>query len=350
METGLIGFPLSGKTTIFNAITGSSAATAAFGSGGGKLNLAEVKVPDERLAKLAAVFKPKKVTNATVLVKDITLEIDAAGRLAASALPPLRNLDALVFVLRAFENPAVPPRAPKASPLFDFKHLMDCLIFADFEVCERRLERLQKEGKSGSREAQLLAGFSKKLSAGEIIGPHAIDKQDARLLAGFCFLTAKPLIALSSTGEKSFPTADLAVEAQKLAIPYMEIRGDLEMEIAQLPAAEQSAFLADIGASEPAVNRFLREIYKSLNLISFLTAGEDEVRAWSITNGTPAQAAAGKIHTDLEKGFIRAEVIPWQDLVEAGGFAEARKHGTLRLEGKEYVVKDGDVLTIRFNL
>jgi GTP-binding protein YchF len=349
METGLTGFPFSGKTTIFNAITGFDAAVSAFTGGKNKINIAEVKVPDDRLAALTAIFKPKKTVPATVLVKDIALGVNEQGGLEASSLAELRTLDALVIVIRAFSDPSVPHHGETCDPLADFNRLLDSFIFSDYEVCERRLERLQKEGKRGSREAVLLEAASKKLGQGELIGISSFDAQDEKLMSGFRFLSAKPLMVLANIGEKQISTAALEARAKELAIPYFQMRGDLEMEIARLPQDEQKDFLADIGVAEPAVRRFLAEIYRSLNLISFLTAGEDEVRAWSITKDTPAVRAAGKIHTDLEKGFIRAEVIPFEQLLEAGSFQEAKKRGLIRLEGKDYVVKDGDVLTIRFN-
>jgi len=350
MEVGLVGFPLAGKTTIFNAITGATAQTKSFGSQPGKFNLAEVRVPDERLNQLAAIFKPKKITPVSLLVKDITLETDPSGRIKSEALVPLRNLDAIVLVIRAFENESVSGTHSGANPLADFKQLIDSFIFNDYEICERRLQRLKKEWKLASREATILTELSSILANGRLVGCDTLESHDKKLLSGFCLLSIKPILVLANLGEKSLPVSELQGLCQKLGIPFNSLRGDIESEIAQLPVTEQEAFLKDLGVNEPAVNRFVQGIYQSLKLISFLTAGEDEVRAWSIQEGTLAVNAAGKIHSDLEKGFIRAEVVFWQDLVAAGSFAEAKRRGLLRLEGKEYPVKDGDVLTIRFNV
>ncbi|RPJ08933.1 MAG: redox-regulated ATPase YchF, partial [Spirochaetaceae bacterium] len=185
---------------------------------------------------------------------------------------------------------------------------------------------------------------------GKLIGETSLDPTDKKLLSGFCFLTEKPITIVANTGSEVADTSKLEKQVTDLGLGIFIMRGDLEMEISRLPVDEQKDFLADLGVTEPAVKRFVAHIYSRLKLLSFLTAGEDEVRAWSVRSGALAPEAAGKIHTDLEKGFIRAEVIPFEELVAAGGFAEAKKNGKLRLEGKGYEVKDGDVLTIRFNV
>ena len=182
------------------------------------------------------------------------------------------------------------------------------------------------------------------------LGTDLLSEEERRLLSGFAFLTAKPIIVVANTGEHSAELDGLSRAVEGAGIPLFPLRGDMEVEIARLDAADQGAFLAEIGVAEPARTRFLKAIYAALDLMSFLTVGEDEVRAWSIPRGTTASRAAGRIHTDLEKGFIRAEVVHWSDLMQSGGLKEAKAAGKLRLEGKEYVVKDGDVLTIRYNV
>jgi ribosome-binding ATPase len=350
METGIIGLALSGKTTIFNSITGMTAETSAHSGGKSSTNIADVPVPDERVDSLNDVFKSKKKIYATVRIKDVQIEFTDDGGIAASSISEIRNSEAVTLVIRAFEDQSVPHPDGSVDPQRDFSKLIDSLIFSDYAQIEKRLERLEKEAKKGTREYTILKKLSGILENGELIGTDAIAEEDEKLFSGFCFLTAKPIMIIVNQGENEIPADSLIKEAEKYSIDVFTFRGDMEMEIAQLPADEQREFLDDMGIKEPAKNRFLKQVYESLNLMSFLTTGEDETRAWTITKGAPAVKAAGKIHTDLEKGFIRAEVISWEDLVNAGGFKQAKASGKLRLEGKEYTVKDGDVMNIRFNV
>lgn len=350
METGIIGLALSGKTTIFNSITGMSAETSTHSGGKSSTNIADVPVPDERVDALNDVFKPKKKTYATVRIKDVQIEFTDDGGIASSSIAEIRNSEAITIVIRAFKNEAVLHPDGSIDPMRDFNKLIDSLIFSDYAQIEKRVQRLEKEAKKGTREYTILKKLSEKLENGELIGTDTISEEDEKLFSGFCFLTAKPIIIIVNKGEDDTSIQNLEDEAGKYNIDVFTFRGDMEMEIAQLPAGEQKEFLEDMGIKEPAKNRFLKQVYESLNLMSFLTAGEDESRAWTIPKGSTAVKAAGKIHTDLEKGFIRAEVIFWEDLVKAGGFKEAKAEGKLRLEGKEYPVKDGDVMNIRFNV
>jgi GTP-binding protein YchF len=345
METGLIGLPSAGKTTIFSALSGGEA-----GGGGRRGHIAEVAVPDERIARLWEMFPTAKRTYATVVVKDLAVEVGEKGALASGTLAEMRNLDALALVVRAFLDPAVPHPLESVDPARDLRRLLDSLSFADYAVAETRMERLVKEGKKAGREHQLLEKLSARLSEGGLIAGAGLSPDELRLLSGFSFLTAKPLLVIVNEGESTADAAPVCGQAEGLGLDLFVIHGKQEMEIAQLPREEQQAFLADLGLEAPTGDRFLRQLYRSLNLISFLTAGDKEVRAWSLPRGSTALKAAGRIHTDLEKGFIRAEAIAFEQLVREGGFAQAKKSGTLRLEGKEYVVQDGDVLTIRFNL
>jgi len=346
METAVIGLAGSGRTTIFNALTGQSAATGDAAGGRKQGYLSEVKVPDERLDKLAALYNPKKLTHAAVLFKDPPLDYDQEAGIKSSSLADLRRADAIAIVVRAFVNDSVVHPLKDSTPLKDFRKVLGSLVFGDYEVAEKRVERLDKEAKRDTHEYQVLQKIVATLSAGKPLGSGFFAPDDQKLFAGFGFLTAKPFFAVINTGEKSLPHDDLLAEARGMGVDTFPIRGDMEMEIAQLPAADQKAFLEDLGIEEPAKNRFLRHVYSTLKLISFFTVGEDECKAWSIREGTNAVGAAGEIHSDLAKGFIRAEVSGWEDVLAAG----AKKSGKQKLEGKDYVVKDGDVILIRFNV
>jgi GTP-binding protein YchF len=355
VETGLIGLPLAGKTTIFNALTSQQAHLSSAAGGKKQTNLAEVQVPDIRVEKLSAIFNPRKQVHATVLFKDVQTEFTPAGGLAPSTLGELRSCDALTVIVRSFPDENVYHPFESIDPVSDLKRILDSLVFSDYEIISKRLERLDKEAKQGSREHQLLERLSGRLEEGNLIGPDFLAPEESKLTSGFGFLTAKPVIVVANTGGETDEERDgalkvLSEETARLGLDLFAIRGNLEMEIAQLPEEDQQEFLADLGLGEPAKNRFIRHIYASLDLISFLTVGEDEVRAWSIPGKTAAVRAAGKIHSDLEKGFIRAEVIHYDELLAVGGLAQARKQGKLRLEGKNYTVKDGDILNIRFNV
>jgi ribosome-binding ATPase YchF (GTP1/OBG family) len=252
--------------------------------------------------------------------------------------------------VRGFQSESVPHPLKGVNPLRDLRSLLDSLVFSDYEVAEKRMARIEKEGKKDGREFKELEKAAARLGEGRLLGRDFFLGEDAKLFAGFGFLTAKPLMVIVNTGEATEGFREMETEAGNRGLAVFPIRGDMEMEIAQLPPEDQKGFLSDLGIEEPARNRFLRHVYATLKLQSFLTTGDDEVRAWSIREGTTAVKAAGVIHTDLEKGFIRAEVVSWSDLVEAGGYPQAKKAGKVRLEGKDYVVRDGDVLLIRFNV
>jgi GTP-binding protein YchF len=350
METVIIGLARSGRTTIFNALTGQSAATGDAGGGKRQAYLSEVKVPDDRLDKIAALYSPKKLTHAAVLFKDLPLEYDQEGGIAPASLADVRRADAVAIVIRAFASESVVHPLKDATPLRELRKVMDSLVFGDYEIAEKRVARLDKEAKRDSREYHLLQQVVTRLGAGKPLGAGFFAAEDEKLFAGFGFLTVKPIFVVINTGEKTVPHEDLATESAALGIATFSIRGDMEMEIAQLAPEDQKDFLRDLGLEEPAKNRFLRHVYATLHLVSFFTVGEDECKAWSIREGTNAVGAAGEIHSDLAKGFIRAEVTTWQDVLAAGDFAGAKKANKLRLEGKEYVVQDGDVLLIRFNV
>ena len=267
-----------------------------------------------------------------------------------AGLADVRKADAIAIVVRAFQNESVPLPFAAATPLRELRKVMDSLVFGDYEIAEKRVARLDKEAKRDSREYHLLQQIVERLGAGKPLGSAFFSGEDEKLFAGFGFLTAKPLFVVVNVGEKAVAHEDLLAEAAAMGMDVFPIRGDMEMEIAQLPAQDQKDFLQDLGLSEPAKNRFLRHVYSTLHLVSFFTVGDDECKAWSIREGSSAVSAAGEIHSDLAKGFIRAEVADWKEVLEGGDFAKAKKAGKIRLEGKEYIVKDGDVLLIRFNV
>jgi len=347
METCLVGLKACGKTTIFNALSGQQASLAADYR---QIHLAEVPVPDERVEQLAALFEKKKKIHATVRLKDLHLEFSERGGIEPATLAELRGPDAMALVVRAFSDESVVHPMGSIDPARDLGKLLDSMIFSDYEIAEKRMERLVREGKKGDREYATLEKICGRLEQGSLIGPSFIHEEERTMLAGFQFLTAKTMIAVANIGDKSVDSSQLEQRAAELGFSVFAIQGFQEAEISQLEPEDQKEFLADLGQEQPAKIRFLKALYSSLELISFLTIGDQEVRAWSIPRGATALKAAGKVHSDMERGFIRAEVIACDRLLEEGGLSQSRQHGTLRLEGKEYLVQDGDVLTIRFNV
>ncbi len=356
MEIGIIGLPNSGKTTIFNALTRSKTATAAFSSGQLEVHTAVVDVPDERVDRLSAMFQPKRTIYAQVTYNDIAGLGKGAGKTGISG--PLLNAiaanEALLLVARAFEDESVPHPEDTVDAARDLMIMESELILNDMTTVDRRLERLQgmkhrgtpEERKRMADEEALLQRLMAKLDEEVPLRDVAITDEERKMLGGFGLLSLKPLLRVINAGDDG----DESQFAELLDGRTMVLRGKLEAEIAQMEPEEAAEFLTDFGISEPGLNRAIRFCYDMLGLESFFTVGDDEVRAWTVKRGTHAPDAAGVIHTDLQKGFIRAETIAYDDLMALGSMAEARKHGKLRLEGKEYLVQDGDILNIRFNL
>ncbi len=342
VKIGLAGFPGSGKTTVFNALTGLSAGTG-FHATRGKTNLGTVKVPDERVVALANLYHPKKTTFAEITFSDVG-SVTGDQTLAA-----LRDVEALCQVVRGFPGPAGEP----PSPVAEARNLEDEMNLADLLIIEKRLDRLKREKSKGS-EVALMETLKSALEAGTPIRSiQDLPPDAATLMAGFRFLTAMPLLLVLNVPEAEAaapPPDDLAAHAAAMGLGLVVLSGQVEMDIAQMPAEEQKEFVASLGLPEPAIGRFIHEAYKLIDLISFLTAGEDECRAWPIRRGLTAPKAAAKIHSDIERGFIRAEVVRWEDLIHYGSEAKCRDAGKLRSEGKEYVVQDGDVINFRFNV
>jgi GTP-binding protein YchF len=349
MKIGLVGFPGSGKTTVFNALTGQSAETG-YAATRGRTNLGVVKVPDQRVDALARLYQPKKTTYAEIMFVDVAATAAGAQTqgLDTQTLTAMREVEALCHVVRGFEN--AEGGAPR--PLADARALDDEMNLADLILIEKRLERLAKE-KSKGNELGTLEKMKAHLDTGRPLRQLALGEAEWATTSGFRFLSQKPLLLVLNVEESSAsrpPPADLAEYAKANGLGLVVLAGKVEMDIAQMPAGEQMEFARSLGLEEPAIGRFIRAAYALLDLISMLTSGEDECRAWTIRRGTPAQKAAGKIHSDIERGFIRAEVTRWEDLTQLGSEAKCREVGKLRLEGKEYVVQDGDVVHFRFNV
>jgi hypothetical protein len=357
MKVGIIGLPNSGKTTIFNALTRSDTETAAFSSGQVEIHTAVVNVPDQRVDRLAEMFQPRKVVYAHVVYNDIAGLAKGAGRTGSISGPLLNAIaanDMLMLVVRAFEDENVPHPDGSVDPARDKVSMETELLLNDMAVIENRLERLASQKNRGSTlERQQMADEEKLLrrllaSLEEEIPLRELELTDdeRKRLGGFGLLSLKPLLTVINAGDDD----DEGQYADLLDENTLFLRGKLEAEIAQMDADEATEFLADFGITEPGLFLAIRRCYDLLGLLSFFTVGEDEVRAWTVKRGATAPEAAGVIHTDLQKGFIRAETISYDDLMAMGSMAEARKHGKLRLEGKEYIVQDGDILNIRFNI
>jgi GTP-binding protein YchF len=366
MQIAIVGLAAAGKTTVFNTLTRGHVQTG--GYGGLELHIGAVKVPDDRLDRLAAIFHPKRIVHADVTYVDLPAPPPSAeGRVGTEELPAehlarLREADALVHVVRAFDDPAVPHPAGSVDPLRDLEQLDLEFALADLAVTDRRLERLRGSGRHGTpaereaneREEAILARLKATLEAGQPIRDISLEPDEAKAIRGFRFLTEKPVLVLLDIGEADLPRADELVA--RVASDYQHshtlidaLSAKIEMELGELEPDEAGAFMEELGLTESSLDRVIRLSYRLLGLISFLTAGPDEVRAWPVSDGSTAVDAAAAIHTDLAHGFIRAEVVPFDDLVELGSTAEARRHGRLRSEGKTYQVRDGDVLEVLFS-
>jgi GTP-binding protein YchF len=353
MKVGLVGFAGSGKTTIFNTLTGLTAEVGGYGARE-KANIGVIKVPDARVDKLAEIYNPKKKTYAEISFVDVAGPQPEDAAQAQSGLDPklvqhMREADALVHVVRTFDNPML---SQPVDPARDIRSFDDELMLTDLVQIENRIVRLKKE-KDSARENDLMLRLKAALEAENPLRDVELTHEDLGLIAGFRFLSLKPLLLLLNQPEEAVGanvSAEILELAQAKKLTAIAMSGKVEMDIAQLAPEEQREFLQDLGVTEPARDRFIRAAYSLLDLISFLTSGEDECRAWSIKRGTTAHKAAGVIHSDIERGFIRAEVTRFEDLVELGSEARCREQGKLKLEGKEYVVQDGNVVHFRFNV
>jgi hypothetical protein len=363
MDIGIIGLPQSGKTTIFNAVTRGNAAVVAYGN---KPNIGVAKVPDERLDVLDDLFKPRRRVPAEVTYIDVPAAPEGLGKtrgISGEFLNQLQRVDALLIVARAFEDPSVPHVLDSIDPYRDIETMMYEMTFADLEILDRRLARITegfKSARAGQRdelvkEQGFLTRLKTELESGTPVRDQTLDADQTRLIEGFQLLTSKPVIIAVNVGEGQLPEIPGIEERLSTTVKGEYIRtaalgGSLEMDLAQMEPEDEAEFRASMEAGEAGLNRMIRLCYDVLGLITFFTVGEDEDRAWTITKGTTAVKGAGRIHTDLERGFIRAEVVAYDDLVKCRTLAEARKQGVLRQEGRNYMVKDGDIMHILFNV
>jgi GTP-binding protein YchF len=358
LRAGLIGFPAAGKTALFQLLTSVRDAH----SRGGKTdaNIGVARVPDERLDKLTALFNPRKRVPATVEFADIPNVSGAKG--GAQALldvATFRTADALLHVVRMFRDPTVAHPAGSVDPARDVRTMDDEVILADLGVVERRLERLERDLRKSQtpdlrKEQDILQSCRAALERGQPLRALELGSDDSKRLRGFQFLSAKPLLVVLNLDEADLAEAGRAAQLAGIedflagaATRAVPICAKIELEIADLDESDRGAFLADLGLRESGLDRVIRATYELLGYISFFTVGEDECRAWSIPRETPAVLAAGEIHTDISRGFIRAEVVRYDHLLARGSLAANREHGELRLEGKDYIVLDGDVINFR---
>ncbi|NOZ55634.1 MAG: redox-regulated ATPase YchF [Calditrichaeota bacterium] len=363
MIVGIVGLPLSGKTTLFNALTGGSVAVDKFMGGKRETHRAVVDVPDERLERLAEIFQPRKVTPATVEYVDmapVQREGGSRSGLDDEFLGYIRTLDELLIVLRAFEDESVPHPLGNVDPVRDLDELMAEFLLSDLAIVENRIARLEKTAHKTKNEEELfelelLSRFRTVLEENQPLRVLELAPEEEKVVRGYSFLTLKPTLIVVNIGESDLGKEQVWLDkfADVATVPNTRVTAvcaQIEAEIAQLEPEDARAFLDDLNLEEPARSRLIRDSYELLGLVNFFTAGEKEVRAWTIRRGTRAKEAAGAIHSDLERGFIRAEVVPYEDLVRLGSFARCREEGVLRLEGKDYVVQDGDVITVRFGV
>jgi len=356
MRLGIIGLPQSGKTTVFNALTRSDQPPTMAG-GRIEIHTAVVDVPDERVDRLSNLFHPEKTIYAKVTYADIAgLEGSSSKTgISGALLNQLTQMDGFVHVVRCFESSNVPHPAGSVNPQRDIAAMDGELLINDLIAIERKLERLAEERKKGGgrdravieRELALFEKLNLALGQEQPLRDVDLSQEEDKILSGFGFLTRKPILVLLNLSDGQ-AAPDLEYPHGRSAVAGLQ--GKLEMELAQLPPEDAEVFKEEYGIQELGLQRVIRYSYDLLGLQSFFTVGEDEVRAWTVRRAATAHEAAGAIHTDLQKGFIRAEVVAYQDLITLGGLPEARSKGKLRLEGKEYLVQDGDIVHIRFNL
>jgi GTP-binding protein YchF len=354
MRLGIIGLPGSGKTTVFNALTrGHQPLTTS----GGRFDVhtGVVDVPDARIDRLSAMFQPKKTIYAKVTYADIAGLEGSQSAISGQLLNVITQMDGLLHVVRCFDDANVPHPLGSINPERDISSMDSELLLNDMIAVERKLERLAEERKKGGgreravieREVALFERFKEALGQEVPLREVDLTGEEEKTLSGFGFLTRKPMLVLLNLSEgQEMPAVEYPHTHSNLAA----LQGKLEMEIAQLAQEDAEMFMAEYGISELGLARVIRLSYDLLGLISFFTVGEDEVRAWTLHRGLTAYDAAGEIHSDLQKGFIRAEVIPYDELISLGGLNEAKAKGRLRLEGKEYLVRDGEIVHIRFNV
>ncbi len=355
MKIGLIGLPNSGKTTIFNALTKSEAEVTEYASKKAEPNMAIVNVIDERVTRLSSMYKPKKTVYATIEFIDFVLpakESERSDIFSSASMTMIKNTDALALVVRNFQDNLM----GEPDSLNDINQINDELLLSDLIITENRLERIELSYKRGQKtnelqlEEKTLRKIAEQLNDNQSIRGIQLSDYEEKFIRGFQFLTKKPIMIVLNSGEKNFGrNEDLLTEIKK-KYESIEFTGNFEMELSRLDDDEAKMFMEDMGIDESARNRLTKFAYDIVGYISFFTVGSDEVRAWNIHKGQTAVEAAGTIHTDLSRGFIRAECFSYGNLIEYGSEKAVREKGLFRLEGKDYIVQDGDILNIRFNI
>ncbi|NLN86553.1 MAG: redox-regulated ATPase YchF [Syntrophomonadaceae bacterium] len=353
MQLGIIGMPMVGKTTMFELLTGSSDKGSQ-----GKAQTAIARIPDSRIDYLSGVFKPKKTTYAQLEVVDIPGLTPGGEKNSALFLDAVRRADALLHVVRLFDNELVPYIYDSIDPIRDIETINYELLLSDLDLIEKRIERINSNKKRSQmlKELGLLERLRDALNEEKAISSVAINDDEQEIMSTYQFLTNKPLLICLNISEneislEEYPQKDRIMEySRQTNIPVVAVSADIEREIAELEPAEKEIFLQDLGITETGLAKISRSMYQRLGLISFFTVGEDEVKAWTIEAGTSARKAAGKIHSDIERGFIRAEVVDYQVFKDLGSMVAVKEKGLFRLEGKEYVVKDGEIVHFRFNV
>lgn len=362
MKIGITGLSNSGKTTVFNALTGMGVETTTYANTGGEPNMGTVKVPDSRIEKLTEIFKPKKITYSTVQYIDYIGLTKGDMKQNKQVFEFVKDADALVHVVRAFGDESVAHPLGKLDPMADVITVESELLFGDIELIERRLESMELGKKKGKKpdeaEQRVLTKCKEALESETPLRDLELSEDELKAVRHLQFMTIKPEVVAINLDESDLNSDKAKALEQSIAQYYkgskavtvLTLCGKVEMDLAGMPADEARAFMDDLGIAEPALKRLIRVSYDKVGLISFLTVGPDEVRSWAIRMGTTALLAAGKIHSDIQRGFIRAETVSYEDFIREGGMNECRDKGLLRLEGKTYIVQDGDIINFRFNV
>ncbi|MFZ5352225.1 MAG: redox-regulated ATPase YchF [Bacillota bacterium] len=362
MKIGLVGLPLVGKTTFFNLLTHAHAEVSNFATGKVSSNIGSAKVPDQRIDFLAKLYNPRKTTYAQMDFIDVPGLVSGASTgkgVGNQFLEDIRKVDALVHIVRAFENPDVLHVDGSVDPMRDIETINMELLFADLGIIDNRIERIntgKKVTKENLAEKEVLVKCKEGLENGLLIHQINLTEEEKELLKTFSFLSEKPMILVINVDEDSLKSGvypqkgQIQQYAKERNAPIMEICARAEAEISELEEEDRLMFMEELGITRSGIDILAETTYNYMGLISFLTAGEDEVRAWTIKKGTDAKKAAGKIHSDIERGFIRAEVVKYKDIHELGSMVKVKEKGLFRLEGKEYIVEDGDIINFRFNV